>query len=68
MRNHSKIRKYLRIRWDIAFRRKFVVASPDEQISELMAQCRHIAAESQRHREIQELMESINPPQTWTST
>lgn len=47
----SKVRKYVRIHWDISFRKSYLRKSEDEQINELMSQCRwYIAAVAEQGR------------------
>lgn len=55
--NRFKVRKYLKIRWDISFRRKFAIKSEDEQLHYLVETSRHLAGLAEQCRHIQSIAE-----------
>ncbi|HAH37792.1 MAG TPA: hypothetical protein DCL81_15160 [Algoriphagus sp.] len=67
MLSRNKIRKYLRVKWDISFRRAFVAKSENEQIGELVQASREISQFAKHTRQLLEIIEE-SKLKLWTST
>lgn len=55
--SRKKVRKYLRVRWDISFRRAFIVKPEDQQLCELIKASRELSDFARHTRELLDIIE-----------